>query len=46
MKKLILLISLITVSVLFSGCCHLLFWPCSPNMGGGPAVIHPGGHGR
>lgn len=46
MKKLILIVSLAAVGVLFSGCCHLWFGPCSPNIGPGPVVVHPGGHGR
>lgn len=46
MKKLILLISVITVSILFSGCCFWL-WPCPGNVGpGGPRIMHPVGHGR
>ena len=46
MKKLILLISLITISVLFSGCCHFWFWPFPPPAGGpgpGPGMVQPVG---
>lgn len=46
MKKLILLISLITISVLFLGCCHFWFWPFPAPAGGpgpGPGIVHPVG---
>jgi hypothetical protein len=49
MKKLILLISLIIISVLFSGCCHFWFWPFPPPAGGpgsGPGMVHPVGPDR
>lgn len=32
MKKLIFLIFIISISILFSGCCQFWFWP-------GPAVV-------
>lgn len=44
MKKLILLISLMTVGILFSGCCNFWFWPCPPmggGGGGGPGMGQP-----
>ena len=44
MKKLTLLISLIAIGALFSGCCHFWFWPFPPPAGGpgpGPGMVQP-----
>ncbi len=47
MKKLTLLISLIAIGALFSGCCAFWFWPFPPPMGGpGSGMMQPVGPGR